>query len=398
MLGARFIMLSNRRSFLLAGATTAAMAAGDRIRAGIIGAGGRGKYHVAQFKEVGAEMAAVCDIYEPNLQGGLQAASTGAKGYTNYKKMLEDKSLDAVVIATPDHWHAQMTIDAVEAGKDVYVEKPMVHKIDEGFRVIEAVRRTRRVVQVGMQRRSYDVFQEAKAIVDSGALGEVRLVNSWWLNNQASLRQSKLGGTLDWQQWLGSAPKRELDPTRFFNWYYFWDYSGGLMVGQAAHVVDAINWLMNSKFPSAVTCAGGRANLEGAEVPDTTSMAIEYPENYLAVFTLGYKAMRYHFSNDQMNQYHGNKARFDVGREGYALYPQSNDVDMKPTKQVHRVGTFEPATRAHIRNFMECIKTRKDPNATVEMGNWTAVALCMAMESLRKGRRMRWDGAKRDMV
>ena len=127
--------------------------------------------------------------------------------------MLEDKSIDAVLIATPDHWHAQMTIDAVEAGKDVYVEKPMVHKIEEGFRVIEAVRRTKRVVQVGMQRRSYDVFQEAKQIMDSGVTGEVRLVNSWWLNYQPGLRQKKLEGNLDWQQWLGSAPKREVDPT-----------------------------------------------------------------------------------------------------------------------------------------------------------------------------------------
>jgi predicted dehydrogenase len=391
-------MVSNRRSFLVAGATAVAMGAGERIRTGIIGAGGRGQYHVAQFKEVGAEMAAVCDVYEANLQAGLKAASTGAKPYTNYKKMLEDKSLDAVVIATPDHWHAQMTIDAVEAGKDVYVEKPMVHKIDEGFRVIEAVRRTKRVVQVGMQRRSYDVFQDAKKIMDSGAVGEVRLVNSWWLNNQSSLRQKKVEGNLDWRQWLGSAPKREMDPTRFFNWYYFWDYSGGLMVGQAAHVVDAIHWLMNSTFPKAVTCAGGRANLEGAEVPDTTSMAIEYPENYLAVFTLGYKAMRYAFSNDQLKQFHGNKARFDVGREGYALFPQSADLDMKPSISVRKPGTFEPATRAHIRNFLECIKTRKDPNATVEMGNHTAVVLCMAIEALRQGRRMRWDGAKRNMV
>lgn len=391
-------MLTNRRSFLVAGTTAAAMAAGDRIRTGIIGAGGRGQYHVAQFKEVGAEMAGVCDVYEPNLQAGLKGASTGAKAYTNYKKMLEDKSLDAVVIATPDHWHAQMTIDAVEAGKDVYVEKPMVHKIEEGFRVIEAVRRTKRVVQVGMQRRSYDVYLEARQVMDSGAVGEVRLVNSWWLNHQASLRQKKLDGNLDWQQWLGSAPKRAADPTRFFNWYYFWDYSGGLMVGQAAHVVDAIHMLMKSTYPAAVTCAGGRANLEGAEVPDTTSMAIEYPENYLAVFTLGYKAMRYHFSNDQMNQFHGDKARFDVGREGYALYPQTNASDMKPSKEVKRPGTFEPATRQHIRNFLECIKTRQDPHATVEMGNSTAVVLCMAMEALRKGRRMRWDGAKRDMV
>jgi predicted dehydrogenase len=391
-------MITNRRSFLVAGATAVAMGAGDRIRAGIIGAGGRGQYHIAQFKEVGADMAAVCDVYEPNLQAGLKAASTGAKPYTNYKKMLEDKSLDAVVIATPDHWHAQMTIDAVEAGKDVYVEKPMVHKIEEGFRVIEAVRRTRRVVQVGMQRRSYDVFQEAKQIMDSGVVGQVRLVNSWWLNYQGSLRDKKLAGNLDWQQWLGSAPKRDVDPTRFFNWYYFWDYSGGLMVGQAAHVIDAIHWMMNSTYPSAVTCAGGRANLAGAEVPETTSMAIEYPENYLAVFTLGYQAMRYAFSNDQLKQFHGTKARFDVGREGYSLWPQSNDVDMKPSKEVKRPGTFEPATRAHIRNFLECIKTRQDPHATVEMGNWTAVVLCMAMEALRQGRRMRWDGTKRNMV
>ena len=168
-----------------------------------------------------------------------------------------------MLIATPDHWHAQMTIDAVEAGKDVYVEKPMVHKIEDGFRVIEAVRRTKRVVQVGMQRRSYDVFQEAKRIMSSGEVGEVRLVNSWWLNYQSGLRQKELAGKLDWQQWLGSSPKRELDPTRFFNWYYFWDYSGGLMVGQAAHVIDAIHWMMNSTYPTAVTCAGGRTNLRG---------------------------------------------------------------------------------------------------------------------------------------
>ena len=392
-------MQGNRRTFLAAGAAAALQAAGDRIRAGIIGAGGRGQYHIAQFKEVGAEMAAVCDIYEPNLQAGLKAASTGARPYNNYKKLLEDKSIDAVLIATPDHWHAQMTIDAVEAGKDVYVEKPMVHKIEEGFRVIEAVRRTKRVVQVGMQRRSYDVFQEAKRIMDSGVTGEIRLVNSWWLNHQASLRQNTLKGNLDWQQWLGSAPKRELDPTRFFNWYYFWDYSGGLMVGQAAHVVDAIHWMMNSTYPTAVTCAGGRVNLAGAEVPDTTSMAIEYPENYLAVFTLGYKAMRYYFTNDQLKQFHGSKARFDVGREGYALYPEApKELDMKPSVQVRKPGTFEPATRAHIRNFLECIRTRKDPNATVEMGHYTAVVLCMAMEALRQGRRMRWDAARKDMV
>ena len=384
----------NRRSFLAATAASAARVAGagERIRAGIIGAGGRGRYLTANFKEVGAEMAAVCDIYEPNLAAGLKAASTGAVSYNNYKKLLADKSLDAVVIATPDHWHAQMAIDAVEAGKDVYVEKPMAHKIDEGFRMVEAVRRTKRILQVGTQRRSYEVFQEAKQVMDSGALGEVRLVNGWWLNHQGGLRRGNLQGKLDWNQWLGSAPKRDLDTLRYFSWYYFWDYSGGLMVGQAAHVVDAINWLMNSTFPSAVTCAAGRPNLEGAEVPETTCMCLEYPENYLAVFTVGYKAMRYHTFADQMKQFHGSKARFDVSRESFALYPEDpRALELKPVKELKRPGSFDPATRAHIRNFLECVQSRKDPNATVEMGNYTAVALCMAMESLRTGRRLRFN-------
>ena len=291
----------NRRTFIATTASAAGriLGANERIRAGVIGTGGRGRYLTANFKEVGAEVGAVCDVYEPNLEAGLNIASTGAKAYRQYQKLLEDKSLDVVVVATPDHWHAQMAVDAVEAGKDVYLEKPMAHSIDEGFRVIEAVRRTRRVVQVGMQRRSLDMYLEAKQIVDSGALGAVRLVNSWWLNTTpAVLPRKPLTGTLDWQQWLGPAPKRPLDPARFFNWYWFWDYSGGLMISQAAHVIDAIVWMMNSTYPAAVTCAGGQVNFVGADVPETTTMCIEYPENYLAVFTVGYKAMKYALTND----------------------------------------------------------------------------------------------------
>jgi len=386
-----------RRVFVAASAASAAAAAGavGRVRAGIIGSGGRGRYLTAQFREIGAEMAAVCDVYEPNLKAGLAAASTGARSYGDYRKLLEDRSIDAVIVATPDHWHARMVIDAVEAGKDVYVEKPMAHAIDEGFRVIEAARRTKRVVQVGMQRRSFDLFQEGKRIMESGQTGDVRLVTAWWLNHQDSLRERKLEGKLDWKQWLGSAPQRDVDPLRFFNWYYFWDYSGGLMVGQAAHVVDAILWFMNSTFPTAVTCAGGRVGLKGAEVPETTVMNIEYPENYLATFTVGYKAMRYAMINDQCKQFHGSKARFDMGREFYSLWPQSTEPDMKPSLEKRRPGSFEPATRAHIRNFLECIQTRKDPNATVEMGQHTNVVLCMAVEALRQGRRMKWNGAAR---
>src|ERR1051325_7120582 len=248
----------NRRSFLVAAAAAQSRISGanERIRTGIIGAGGRGRSLTAQFKEIGAEMAAVCNIYEPNLQAGLKEANTGAKPFHEYRKLLDDKGIDAVIIATPDHWHARMVIDAVEAGKDVYVEKPMAHTIPETFAIVEAVRRTRRVVQVGMQRRSAELFLEGKKIMDSGQLGEIRLVTSAWYNYQPSLSNRKLTGDLDWKQWLGSAPDRPVDPTRFFNWYYFYDYSGGLLVGQAAHIVDCFQWYMNSNAPLTVTCTG----------------------------------------------------------------------------------------------------------------------------------------------
>ena len=200
----------NRRNFVATTALSysAIMGANDRLKGGIIGAGGRGKYLTGEFKEIGVEMAAVCDVYEANLNGGLKAASTGAKAYDNYKKLLEDKSLDIVVVATPDHWHARMTIDAVEAGKDVYVEKPMAHTIEDGYRMIEATRRTKRVVQVGMQRRSFDLFHEGYKVMHTSGIGDVRLVNAWWYNHQAGLRTTPLAGKLDWAQWLGSAPRR----------------------------------------------------------------------------------------------------------------------------------------------------------------------------------------------
>lgn len=375
-----------------------ALAAQDRIRGAIIGAGGRGRYLTGEFKEIGVEMAAVCDVYEPNLQAGLRVASSGAKPYGNYRRLLDDKSLGIVVIATPDHWHAQMTIDAVQAGKDVYVEKPLAHTIEDGFRMIEAVRRTRRVVQVGTQRRSFDLFLEGKKIMDSGVLGKVRLVNSWWYNHTAAFRKASLQGKLDWTEWLGNTEKRDLSPERFFNWYWFWDYSGGLLVGQAAHVMDAIHWFMNSTHPVAVTASAVRPNIAGAEVPETCTMSVEYPEGYLAVFTLGYQAMRYAAINDQMKQFHGSRARLDMGRESYALFRENpKAVDLKPESEVRRPDAFNGAARAHIRNFLECVRTRQDPNATIEMGQSTNIVLCMAMESLKTGRRIQWNQQARRM-
>lgn len=375
--------------------TGALIAPGDKVRAGVIGSGGRGQLLTAEFKEIGAEMAAVCDVYDPNLQSGLRKASTGARGYSDYRRMLEDKTLDAVIVSTPDHWHARMAIEAVQAGKDVYIEKPMAHTIPDAFDIVAAVRRSKQIVQVGTQRRSAELFQQAQKLATSGRLGDVRLVTSQWMNRQDSLSAATFQGPLDWNAWLGSAPKREMDAARFFNWYYYYDYSGGLLIGQAAHIVDAIQWFMNSKQPLAVTCSGGRVNLKGAEVPETASIIMEFPENYLATFTLGYKAMKYHTSQDQLMQFHGSKARLDVGREAYRLYAETSSPVLTPEKEDVRVGSFVPATRDHIRNFLECVRTRQEPNAPVEGGLATAIVLCMTLDSLRAGRRLRWNAQTR---
>jgi len=389
-----------RRTFLGAAAAAGgpAFASDQPVRAGVIGSGGRGRLLVGEFKEAGVEVPAVCDIYEPNLQAGLGAASSGARAYADYRHILEDKSIGVVIIATPDHWHCRMAIDAVEAGKDVYLEKPMAHTIEEGFRIIQAVRRTKRVVQIGSQRRSSPLFMEAKKIVDSGALGEVRMVNSWWMDTSPrALSRRELRGKLDWQAWLGPADRREFDPIRFFNWGWFLDYGGGYLAGQAVHVVDAINWMMNSTYPLAVTSAG-RFDLKDAEYPDSGSMILEY-QDYTAVFTLSYKAMKYRTSVDQLKQFHGSKARFDLGREAYALYPEDRAaLDLKPSLEKRVPNQFTLATRAHVLNFLDCVRTRRDPNANVEHGQAASVARRMAIEALRSGRRVRFDAASQAMV
>ncbi len=387
----------HRRAFLM---TTAAsqmriLGANDRIRAGIVGTGARGRFLIDQFKAAGVEVGAVCDVYEPHLQAGLKRASSGARPVRDYRKMLDDKSIEAVIVATPEHWHARMTIDAVEAGKDVYVEKPLTHKIEDGFRMVEAVERTRRVVQVGTRRRSGELFLEAKKVMESGRAGEIRLVTGIWYQ-RTSPNNSALAGALDWKQWLGNAPDRPVDPYRFLNWYWYSDYSaGGHLMSLAAHIIDCIQWFQNWSEPVTVTCAGNRPELPGTDVPPTGSISVEFPGNCLVVFTLGWQAMPYSWYNDHLVQFHGSKARLDLGRERYGLYEPSSALEMAPSAEKKSPGSFNLTTLSHVRNFLECIVSRKQPNAPVQAGQATNVVLCMAMESYRTGRRLRWNAQTR---
>src|ERR1700722_2407963 len=319
----------NRRMFLMAGSGALiahAAPPSDQVTLGVIGAGSRGTFVMTTFqKDQALKVGAICDVYEPNLERGASTAAKAQNGapkmYRNYKELLADKTVQAVLIATPEHWHYQMGLDALAAGKDVYVEKPLCHTPEQGVALVEAEKKSKNIIQVGMQRRSYDLYQEGREVVASGKLGNVRMVRAWWLNNYlGAAKSTKLDGPLDWEQWQGSAEHVPLDADRFRNWRYYSDYSGGIVADQGAHVFDGIHMLMGAGFPSAVNASGGKPHKPGVDQPESVVAIAEYPEDFLGVFTVNYAAMQYKSRNDQLNQLDGDQARMDIGREDLKVY------------------------------------------------------------------------------
>src|SRR3954453_18880964 len=215
--------MTTRRSFLVTAAAPLASYAvppADQLVLGVIGAGGRGTLVMTTLqKDAAVRVGAICDVYEPNLEKAASVAGSKPKLYRNYKDLLADRDIQAVLIATPEHWHAQMVLDALAAGKDVYVEKPLCHTPEEGAKLVAAEQKTKSIVQVGMQRRSYDLYQQGHELVAARKLGSVRMVRSWWLNNYlGGAPATKLDGALDWEQWQGPAERRPFDANRFRQW------------------------------------------------------------------------------------------------------------------------------------------------------------------------------------
>lgn len=255
----------NRRVFLMASSGAAlAQSPQKRLVVGLIGSGGRGRTLAGRFRrDPDVQIGAVCDVYEPNLEAGLSAAGGGAKACRNYKDLLANKEIDAVIIATPEHWHHRMLLDALAAGKDVYIEKPLCHTPEEGVEMVRAAEDSGRIVQVGMQRRSYRLYHEARDLRRSGKLGTVRMVRSYWLNSGLQPRERPFEGPIDWEQWLGPAPRTAKNPLIFFNWRDFSDYSGGIVIDQGAHIYDAIHMIMDAGYPEAVTASACRGHKPG---------------------------------------------------------------------------------------------------------------------------------------
>jgi len=394
------MMNVKRRTFLLGGAAGLAAYASPpsgQVVLGVIGSGGRGTFVMTVFqKDPALRVGAICDVYEPNLERAISTASkapgTQPKVYRNYRELLDDKDVQAVLIATPEHWHYQMVIDALAAGKDVYVEKPLCQTPEQGVKLVEAERQTKSIIQVGMQRRSYDLYLEGRGIVASGQLGAVRMVRSWWLNNYlGGAPATKLDGRLDWDQWQGPAPHLPFDANRFRQWRFYSDYAGGILADQGAHVFDGIHMLMDAHYPSAVNASAGKPHKAGVDQPESVVAIAEYPQDFIAVFSVNYAAMPYLSRNDQLNQLDGDQARMDIGREDFRVFLKG--AEDRPAIEKKSEKGFNYATDLHVRNFLECVRTRQTPTAPMRLAFQAALVVQMANLSLKQGRRLKWNAA-----
>ncbi len=350
--------------------------ANDRVVMGIIGAGGMGRGHMENFKDQEMDWAAVCDVYEVNRDLGLEIAGAQAKGYTDHRKLLERKDIDAVLIATPEHWHHDHLVDAVGAGKDAYCEKPLSWSIEQGASMVAAVRKTDRVVQVGMQRRSSPAIQECKQLIDQGTIGAINLVRAEWYWDVNLRVRPVLADKLEWERFVGPARKQPFEPVRFRHWRYFWDFSGGNMTDQGTHLIDVIQWFTGTTQPVAAQCYGEVYKLQPAETPDTFCAIFEYPK-FTCTWTLTYTNS---FHNGWGIVFQGQKGTLELCEAGYRIYKEpwgSNRWD-SPEPVTEKLPGGLTSTVPHIKNFLECMKTRKQPNATIELGHQAVRSLHLA--------------------
>lgn len=356
--------------------------ANDRIVMGIIGSGGRGRGVMQNFIDQGAEFAAVSDVYRVNADLGRETAGPNSKAYLDYRQLLDRKDIDAVLIATPEHWHHDHLIDAVHAGKDAYCEKPMSHSIEEGADMIREVRKTDRIVQIGMQRRSSPAVIEAKGIIDQGTLGEIDLVRAEWYWNINLHTRPVLADMLDWDRFVGPAPKQPFDPIRFRNWRYFWDFSGGNMTDQGTHLIDVIQWFTGSTQPVAALCYGAVYKLFPSETPDTFTAVFQYP-HFMCTWTLCYSSS---FEDGWALTFQGHKATLEMCEAGYRVYAEhwAGDHFKRPAPSIENLPGGLTETGPHAANFLDCVKTRKQPNATVELGHQAVRTLHLANIAGRK--------------
>ena len=386
------------------------LGANDRIRLGVIGPGGRGRALMRATKAIpSVELAAVCDVYDENARRALEMTDGKAQRFTDYRRLLDSKDLDGVIIGTPDHWHAPMIIDSVSAGKDIYCEKPMTHKLDEGPKIIEAVGASDRIVQIGMQQRSWDLFIRGREIVKSGHLGKIALVNTWWYQNayrgtrRMDLKAPKPPG-LDWDRWMGSAPKHDYEVARFRQWRHFRASGGGGLTDLLTHLIDVVQWYTGAATPASAMALGGNYQLKHWEWPETVTAALEYPEGFSVNYSQSYITRH----EGHRITFRGTLATLEINRSQLAVYEEGtrdipsplyeDEVMPANRRPVIQMKSIQDGTFPHLRNFVDCMRSRKEPNAPVTIGHEAVRGPHLANMSYLKGRKIRWDAERNQPV
>jgi predicted dehydrogenase len=426
----------SRRTFLEGGAAAVLTAstygrvlgANERVGVGFIGFGLIGKRHVLDFQQQpSANLVAVAEVHRGRLDEARTLIGGSARGYGDFRKLLDDRDVDAVVVSTPDHWHALQTMLACAAGRDVYVEKPLTLFVREGRWMIDVARHHRRVVQVGTQQRSGGHYQRARDLVRQGRLGKVASVRMTAYRNimpgYGTPADSDPPPELDWDLWLGPAPHRKYNPNRcIYHFRWFWDYSGGQMTNLGAHSLDVAHWYLDAKGPLSVSSVGGRYSLrDNGETPDTQDVLFEYP---------GWSAVWSHreASRGQPGsaglEFFGPKGSLTISRKGFVLtadpkVPPENTVPQftgaHPTGGPVRVAADGPPQlwteplkddtgdqreqfQGHVRDFLDCVKSRRQPVADLEGGHRVATVCHLANLALQLGRRLRWDADREEVI
>ena len=374
----------NRRSFIIAGgltalASTRVLGANDTLRVGVIGAGGRmGDLLNAADKVGNYQIVAVSDVYGPRRDAVKQRSNGSATTYVDYRELLQQQ-LDAVLIASPDHWHVRMAVDAVTAGKDVYLEKPVTHSIEEGANLTRAVRSSKQILQCGMQQRSWTHFREAVDLIQGGSIGRVPQVRTYWWQNYLApgTRKAVDMQALDWKQWLGGAPDQPFSEEKFYLWRWYWNFGGGAMTDLFTHWIDVVHWAMKSDQPKEAQMLGDKYIFERWDCPDTVQAALRYPG-----FDVAYEGMMASSIDDGGLDFRGTEGTLKLNRSGFSVYHEGVPGKDNP---VVRADSFRDGTIDHMQNFFDCIKTRKEPNAPVETGVAAARAGHIANLAYQRG-------------
>ncbi|GMV67433.1 MAG: dehydrogenase [Candidatus Hinthialibacteria bacterium] len=351
--------------------------ANDRIRLGAIGTGGMGKGDIMTFlKFDDVDCVAVCDVDSSRMAEAAKMVED-ARGkrpdeVKDWRHIIDRKDVDAVLVATPDHWHALPTIAACEVGKDVYCEKPLATSIGEGRAMVKAALAHKRVVQMGTQWRSAPHMAAAVEYIQSGKLGKIRLVRCWayleWIKNIGNPADAPVPEGVDYDMWLGPAPKRTFNPGRFhFNFRWFWDYAGGLMTDWGVHLLNIALWAMDPPAPLRVTSAGGKYVWDDlSETPDTQHTLYQFPD-FTLIWEHEAEARAQLDGREHGVCFHGQNGSLTLWSNGWEVLP-GKDSGLEPEKHEDN----NDSRPAHVRNFLDCMRSRQKPVEDVETGHYVS--------------------------